>query len=443
MSIAENLSIELITLLMFGSMFLFLALGLPVAFAVGGTAIIFGIILWGPSSTYLIASKTTGFMRTIILIAVPLFIFMAYVLERAGIAEDLYTAMHRWMGGLNGGLAAGTVLICTLFAAMSGVSAAGTVTMGIIALPNMLKRKYNKTIAIGCVMAGGALGPLIPPSVLLILWSLFSNVSVGKLFAGGLLPGLLLSVLFITYILIRSYLNPSLGPSLPPGERATWREKLVSLRAIILPVLLVFSVLGSIFLGMATPTEAAAVGAFGALICAAIYRRLNWQMFKEAAFRTLKVTSMVLWIMLAAMLFVSVYQGMGAPEIIKNLLTNIPVSKWVILIMMQLTWFALGCFVDSTSILFITGPVFIPVAAHLGFDPLWFGILFAVNVETGYLTPPFGANLFYMKGIVPKGITMGDIYRSVLPFVVLQVIGLICVMLFPSLATWLPGLLFK
>jgi len=438
-----NLSIELITILMFGSMFFFLVLGLPIAFALGGTAIIFGILLWGPSSTYLISTRAIGFMRTVILIAVPLFIFMACVLERAGIAEDLYTAMRYWMGGLRGGLAAGTVLICTLFAAMSGVSAAGTVTMGIIALPNMLKHKYDKRISIGCIMAGGALGPLIPPSVLLIIWGLFSQVSVGKLFAGGLLPGLLLSTLFITYILIRSYFDPSLGPSLPPEERATWREKFVSLRAIILPVLLVILVLGSIFLGMATPTEAAAVGAFGALICAAIYRRLNWQMLKEAAFRTLKITAMILWIMLAAMLFVSVYQGMDAPQMIENLLTTIPVSKWAILIMMQITWLGLGCLVDSTSIIFITGPVFIPVAVHLGFDPIWFGIVYAVNVEAGYLTPPFGTNLFYMKGIVPKGITMGDIYGSALPFVMLQVIGLVCVILFPPLATWLPGMLFK
>ena len=439
----QNLSIELITILMFGSMFLFLALGLPIAFVLGGTGIIFGILLWGPSSTFLISAHAIGFMRTIILIAVPLFIFMACVLERAGIAEDLYTAMHYWMGGLRGGLAAGTVLICTVFAAMSGVSAAGTVTMGIIALPNMLKRKYDKKISIGCIMAGGALGPLIPPSVLLIIWGLFAEISVGKLFAGGLLPGLLLSALFITYILIRCHFNPNLGPSLPPEERATWREKLVSLRAVILPALLVISVLGSIFLGMTTPTESAAVGALGALICAAIYRRLNWQMFKEAAFRTLKITCMVMWVMLAAMLFVSVYQGMGAPQMIENLLTTIPVSKWTILIMMQITWLGLGCFVDSTSIIFITGPVFIPVAVHLGFDPIWFGIVYAVNVEAGYLTPPFGMNLFYMKGIVPKCITMLDIYRSVLPFVMLQVIGLVCVILFPPLATWLPGMLFK
>jgi len=438
-----NLSIELITILMFSSMFLFLVLGLPIVFALGGTAIIWGILLWGPSSTYLISAQAIGFMRTIILIAVPLFIFMACVLERAGIAEDLYSAMLYWMGGLRGGLAAGTVLICTLFAAMSGVSAAGTVTMGIIALPNMLKRKYDKRISMGSIMAGGALGPLIPPSVLLIIWGLFSGVSVGKLFAGGLLPGLLLSALFITYILIRSYFDPSLGPSLPPEERATWREKLVSLRAIILPALLVVSVLGSIFFGITTPTEAAAVGALGALVCAAIYRRLNWQMFKEAAFRTLRITTMILWIMLAATLFVSVYQGMDAPQMIENLLTTIPISKWAILIMMQITWLGLGCLVDSTSIIFITGPVFIPVAVHLGFDPVWFGIVYVVNVEAGYLTPPFGTNLFYMKGIVPKGITMGDIYRSVLPFVMLQVIGLVCVILFPPLATWLPGMLFK
>jgi len=439
----QNLSIELITLLMFGFLFLLVVLGLPMAFAIGSTGIIFGILLWGPSSAYLISAKASGFMRTVILIAVPLFIFMACVLERSGVAEDLYAAMHCWMGGLRGGLAAGSVLICTLFAAMSGVSAAGTVTMGIIALPNMLKRKYDKSIVLGSIMAGGALGPLIPPSVLLIIWGMFTRVSVGKLFAGAMLPGLLLSALFITYILIRSYFNPSLGPSLPPGERGTRKEKLASTRALILPVLLVVAVLGSIFLGMTTPTEAASVGALGALVCAAINRRLNWQMFKVAAFRALKLTAMMMWMMFAGMCFVSVYHGMGAPGMIEDLLTALPVGKWGILIMMQLTWFVMGCISDSIAMIFITGPVFIPVAAHLGFDPVWFGIVFAVNVETSFLTPPIGANLFYMKGIVPKGITLGDIYRSVFPFVMLQLIGLACVILFPPLVTWLPGVLFK
>ncbi len=351
--------------------------------------------------------------------------------------------MHRWAGPLRGGLAVGTVVICTLFAAMSGVSAAGTVTMGIIALPQMLRRGYDKRIAIGCIMAGGALGVLIPPSIVMIIYGLFSGVSVGRLFMGGILPGLILSSLFIAYILIRCSLNPSLGPALPPAERSTLGEKLTSLRAVILPVLLVVSVLGSIFFGLATPTEAAAVGAFGSLICAAIYRKLTWGLLKDSAFRTMRVTAMIMWIIFAAGLFTSVYQGLGAPKLIKDLLEAFPLGSWGILILIQLTYFALGCFVDAISILMITAPVFLPIAAFVGFDPLWFGILYVVNIEMGYLTPPFGANLFYMKGIAPPGVTMGDIYRSVLPFVLLQAVGLALVILFPPIATWLPSLMFK
>jgi len=344
---------------------------------------------------------------------------------------------------LRGGLAMGTVLICTLFAAMSGISGAGTVTMGIVALPNMLKRGYDKRIAMGCIMAGGALGVLIPPSVIMIVYGLFAQQSVGRLFAGGIFPGLLLSSLFVIYIGIRCYLNPSLGPVLPPEERANWRLKLVSLQAIVLPLFLVFGVLGSIFLGMATPTEASAVGAFGAIICAALHRKLNWSLVFNAAKRTLRTTAMIMWIILASAIFVAVYQGLGAAALIENMLMTAPVGKWVILIMMQLTLFILGCFIDPIGILMMTTPVFLPVIAFLGFDPLWYGIVFVVNMEMAYLTPPFGSNLFYMKGVVPKGITMLDIYRSIGPFVLLQALGLVIVIAFPQIALFIPSLLFK
>lgn len=437
------MSIELITILLFGTMALFILLGLPVAFAIGGTAIIFGLALWGPTSTQFVAIKAITQMRTIILIAVPLFIFMATILEGSGIADDLYTMMHRWMGPLRGGLAMGTVFICTLFAAMSGISGAGTVTMGIVALPNMLKRGYDKNIAMGCIMAGGALGVLIPPSVIMIVYGLFAQQSVGRLFAGGILPGLILSSLFVLYIGIRCYINPKLGPALPPEERATLRLKLVSLQAIILPLLLVVGVLGSIFMGMATPTEASAVGAFGAVICAGIYRRLRWSLIFDAAKRTLRTTAMIMWIILASSIFVAVYQGLGAAQLIEDLLMSAQVSKWVVLAMMQIILFILGCFIDPIGILMMTTPVFLPVITFLGFDPLWYGIVFVVNMEMAYLTPPFGSNLFYMKGVVPPDITMLDIYRSVGPFVLLQAIGLFIVIIFPKVATFIPSLLFK
>ena len=437
------MSIEVITLLLFSSIALLFALGLPIAFAFGGVAVIFILWLWGPGGLSIISFHAVDMMSTILMIAIPLFIFMACVLEHSGLADALYTTIHLWLGSLRGGLAMGTVLICTLFAAMSGLSAAGTVTMGIIALPHMLQRGYDKGIAIGCIMAGGALGVLIPPSVVMIVYGLIAGVSIGKLFIAGIFPGLLLSSLFIIYIGIRCYLNPRLGPSLPPEERAGWGKRFISLRTIILPALLVISVLGSIFLGLATPTEAASIGALGSLVCAAIHRKFNWKLLKESAFTTLKLTCMVMWIVYAAYVFAAVYQGIGAPKLIQHLFMDLQVSRWVIIAIMMACFFVLGCFVDIFGILFITCPVFLPVAISLGFDPVWFGILYVLSVEMAYLTPPVGGNLFYMKALVPKGITMGDIYSSVIPFVLLQAVGLFLVILFPQIALWLPSLVFK
>lgn len=438
------MSIELITVLMFLLMLVLLASGLPVVFVLGGSALLFGFLVWGPQSLHIVVANTSDLMRANLLVAVPLFVFMAYMLERSGMAEELYHVMHQWMGSLRGGLAAGTIVGCTIIAAMSGISTTGVLMMGIIGLPAMLRRNYEKKLAMGAIMAGGALGPLIPPSVVLIIYSLLSGQSIGRLFVGGIIPGLILSGLFILYILIRCYLNPSLGPALPPEERTGWTDKIRALRGIIIPSFLVFGVLGSIFTGVATPTEAAAIGAFGAILSAAIHRNLNWTILKGVAFQTLKTVSMVMWVIFGAGCFANVYQGIGASEFIQNMITAWPVNKWVILILIQVTWLILGCLMDAISILMITSPVFIPVAKHLGFDLLWFGLLYAVNTEMGYLTPPFGVNLFVMRGITQgSDITTQDIYRSALPFVVLQAIGLLLVMLFPELITWLPRALLK
>jgi tripartite ATP-independent transporter DctM subunit len=436
------MSIELITILIFGSVVVGLALGLPLAFALGGVAVVFTFFLWGPEALYMVASRTFGVMSAFILVAIPLFIFMANVLERSGSAEDLYSMMYHWMGPLRGGLAMGTVVICTLFAAMAGISGAATVTMGLIALPSMLKRHYNKNIAVGCIAAGGALGILIPPSVIMIIYALMAGVSVGKMFLGGIFPGLILATLFIVYIGIRCAFQRDLGPVVPPEERVGWREKLISIRAVIIPVLLVIGVLGSIFTGIASPSEAAAIGATGSLLSAAIYRRLNWKMLKEAWYRTLKLNVMIMWIVVGASLFTAAYTAIGAPELIKAILMEMPGGPWGILIGIQATFFILGMFLDPTGIVLITTPIFVPIIKTLGFDPIWFGILFVINMEMAYLTPPFGFNLFYMKGVVPKGITMGDIYRSIVPFVGLQLVGLIICMIFPQIALVLPNLVF-
>jgi tripartite ATP-independent transporter DctM subunit len=294
----------------------------------------------------------------------------------------------------------------------------------------------------GCISGGGALGILIPPSVPMILYATLTGESVGGLFAGGIFPGLLLAALFILYIGIRCFLQPGLGPALPKEERATWEEKLVSLRAVALPILIILMVLGSIYAGVCTPTEAAALGVLGAIISAAVYRRLQWALIKEACYRTGSLTAMIIWILIGAYCFTSVYTGTGAHELMEHLLLSIPGGRYSVLITMQLVFFILGCILDPAGIIMICTPVFVPVIKSLGFDPLWFGVLFIMNMEMGYLTPPFGFNLFYMKAIAPPGITMSDIYRSIFPFVILQGIGLAVVVIFPEIALWFPKLVF-
>jgi tripartite ATP-independent transporter DctM subunit len=432
------MSIELITILLFGALILFLALGLPLAFVLGGVGVVGCYFLWGSKGLFVAAAQAYGAMGKFSLLAIPLFIFMAMILERAGVADDLYTMMHRWMGPLRGGLAIGTVLICAIFAAMSGISATATVSMGLIALPAMLKRNYDKIIALGCISGGGALGILIPPSVPMILYATLTGESIGGLFAGGVFPGLLLTLIFSLYIGIRCFFQPALGPTLPKEERATWEEKFSSLRAVVLPIMIILMVLGSIYAGVCTATEAAALGCLGAIISAAVYRRLTWQMFKESCFRTASLTAMIIWILIGAYCFTSVYTGTGAHELMEHLLLSIPGGRYAILMTMQLVFFILGCILDPAGIIMICTPVFVPVIKALGFDPLWFGVLFIMNMEMGYLTPPFGFNLFYMKAIAPPGVTMTDIYRSIVPFVALQGVGLIIVIIFPEIALYLP-----
>jgi len=437
------MSLAAITALLFGTLVLFLFSGLPIAFALGGVAMVFTLLLWGPNALYVIASSAFGTMNNFLLEAVPLFIFMGYVLQTSGIADDLYTMMHRWMGSLRGGLAMGTVVICTVFAAMAGISGAATVTMGVVALPAMLSRGYNKSVALGCIAAGGALGILIPPSLIMILYGSLTGVSVGRLFIGGVFPGLLLSGLFIIYIGVRCVLQKEAGPPLPPEDRVGWGIKLVSLRAVILPMLIIVMVLGTIYMGVATPTEAAGMGAFGSLIAAAVYRKLSWQNLTTALQGSLRISAMCLWIVIGAFCFCSIYSASGGSKFVTEVLAGLPVNRYIVLIGMQVILLFLGMFLDPIGIIMIATPVFLPVIEALGFNPLWFGILFTMNLEMAYLTPPLGFNLFYLKGVAPPEVTMGDIYRSIAPFVVLQAIGLALVIIFPQIALWLPSMMMK
>ena len=432
-----------LTLVLFGSMFLLLALGLPLTFVIGSIGALATYFLWGPNALYNVATRAFASTMDFVLLAIPLFILMASILQRSGIADALYDTIHKWFGGLNGGLAAGTVVIAAMFAAMSGVAAAATVSLGLIALPAMLKRKYNKVMVTGAIQAGGALGILIPPSVEMIVFALFAKQSVGKMFMGGVFPGLLLASFFIIYILVRCYLQPQMGPALSKEERATWREKFSSLRQVILPVLVILGVLGSIYMGIATPTESAAVGVLGALLSAAVYGTFNWPMLKESAFTTLRVSTMIMWILFGSYAFSSVYIALGASEVVKQGLSLMPGGRWGILIGMQLSFFILGTILDTFGIIMITAPLYLPIVAELGFDPVWFGILYVMNVEMAFLTPPYGICLFYMKSVAPKEVTMLDIYRSIIPFVALQAIGLITVMIFPQIALWLPSTMIR
>lgn len=429
-------------MILFGGLFVGLVFGLPMAFTLGGAAIVAGFIFQGFTIVDLVIRSTYGPMTNLILVALPLFILMASVLEKSGIADDLFTAMHQWTGPLRGGIAIAVVGICTLIAAMSGVSTAGVVTMGIIALPIMLRKGYNKSIAIGPILAGGALGILIPPSTTFIVYGMLTRTSIGRLFAGGIIPGLILSFLYMSYIGIRCYFQPHLGPPLPKEERVSLVEKIKLSRGLILPILLIVSVLGSIFGGIASPTESAAVGALGAVICAAIHRRLNWTMFREAAVRTASVTGMVMWILFGAFCFASVFISTGGPTAVKEFVTGLDVPPIFVIFMMQVSYMILGCFMDEITILFLTIPIYMPILVGFGYDPVWFGVLFIVNMQMAYLTPPFGLTLFYMRGIAPPGVTLMDIYRSVIPFVGIQLIVLILVLFFPPLSLWLPDVVF-
>jgi len=434
------MSIEYLTLLVFGLFLIFLAMGLPVVFALGGTAVIATYFLWGPQALHMVASRTFTNANSFVLLAIPMFIFMGCMLERSGIARDLYAMMFKWMGPIKGGLAIGTVTICAIFAAMVGITGAATVSMGLVALPSMLKHNYNKQIALGCISAGGALGVLIPPSVLMIILGLYTNTSIGALYAGGIFPGIMLAIFFNIYIFVACLIKPEWGPALLPEERASWKEKFIALKAVILPIVLIVGILGSIFAGAATPSEAAALGAVGSIVCATIYRTFNWPTLRDACQTTLRLSCMVMWIIFGASVFTALYTAIGAHDLTRQILSYLG-GRWGIVIGMQAIWMIMGCFLDPNGIIMITAPIFFPIITQLGFDPVWFGVLFVINMEMGYLTPPFGFNLFYMQAIVPKGIVMTDIYRSIIPFVLIQFLGLTLCMIFPEIILYLPKIL--
>lgn len=450
-----DIDIAWLTLLLFGSLGILLALGLPMAFCTGSLAVVFLFLFGNSAILNMMPSRIFPFMTDYQLSAVPLFIFMAAMLEKAGIIEELFDAVYKWLGSVKGGLAAATVLACTALAAMVGVVGATEVTMGMIALPAMLKRGYDQKLACGSLLAGGTLGILIPPSVMAIVYAVVAQQSLGELLVGSIFPGFLLSGLYISYILIRCYINPSLGPALPLEERVSTREKFRLLKNTIAPLLLIVLVLGVIFVGIATPVEAAGIGTFGALFVSALHRRLNWLAVQEAAIATLKATAMVMWIFFGATMFVGFFIVKGGQTFVANTILGTGLPPYGILMLMMLILFVLGMFIDWVGILLLTVPIFLPIMKSLEWNglfglpgvrpedvPLWYGVIFMVNMQMAFLSPPFGYSLFYLKSVAPPEITMATIFRAAVNFMALQWFGVGLCIVFPSIVVWLPSVLY-
>ena len=426
-------------IVMFLSLMLLLLMGYPVAFTSGAIALVFGIIFLGLDFFALLPLRIWGILTNFTLLAVPLFIFMGVILDRSGIAEDLLETMGKLCGKLNGGLAISVVIVGAMLAATTGVVGATVVTMGIIALPTMLKHNYSPPLASGTIAASGTLGQIIPPSIILILLGDVIGVPVGRLFVGSILPGLLLVTFFVLYILIYAWHKPVIAPALNSKEYNSNHTSL--LKTILPPFTLILAVLGSIFLGIATPTESAAVGAIGALILAACHKKLTLKNLEESMQQTTKLTSMVFMILIGATAFGLVFRGMGGDKLVLDVMTNLPAGVWGFLFVSMLLIFILGFFLDFLQICFIVVPILAPIATEFGIDLLWFAVLIAINLQTSFLTPPFGFSLFYLKAVAPPNVRIQDIYSGIIPFVILQLITIMLLIFIPELITWLPNLM--
>jgi tripartite ATP-independent transporter DctM subunit len=414
--------------------------GIHLAFALMFLSVVFGLVYEGWVIFPMAMLKFFGTMQSEILIAVPLFVFMGTILEKSEVAEGVYQSLYELFGPVRGGLAFATVITCTIFASCTGVIAATVTTMTLLAVPSMLKRKYDKGLATGVVCAGGSLGILIPPSVMLVMYGPMANLSVAQLFAGALFPGLVLSVLYLVYIGLASLLKPKMAPAITEEERTHKGLKLWGKAALhMLPsLLLIIAVLGSIIGGVASPTEASGVGALCALVIAFAYRKLTYENIKGAAYTTLIVTTMVFFIIIGAGIFNSVFMFLGGGALIKSMLMGLPFGKWFVMFVMMFILFILGFFISWQGLLYVVVPIFLPVAANLGFHPLWFGILICLNLQMSFLTPPFAYAIFFVKGASPPEISTWDIYRGVTPFVVLQAFAVFLCIVFPEIILWLP-----
>lgn len=411
-----------------------LLLGFPVAFTFGGIALIFGVFAEGFDMFAFMPFRIQSYMENTVMMAVPLFVFMGIVLQKTKLAEQLLEAMGKLFGGVRGGLAISTILVGALLAASTGVVGASVVAMGLISLPVMLKYKYNKSLACGTICASGTLGQIIPPSIILIILGDVLGIPVGDLFHAALFPGMILIGCYIVYILILTFLKPDMAPAMPQdlGDETRAQQVISALKAIIPPLALVLIVLGSIFTGIATPTESSALGGMGAIVLALLYRQFSWKMLYDSGLETVKVTAMVFAILMGATAFSMAFSYTGGDAIVEEVLLNLPGEKWGFIILAMIAILILGFFIDFVEIAFIIVPILAPVAEALGINMVWFAILIAMNLQTSFLTPPFGFSLFYLKGVAPSSIRTVDIYKGVMPFILIQILVLISIMVFPE-----------
>ncbi len=434
------MSYELIALLMFSSMMLMLFTGQRVFGAIGAVAAVAAITLWGTGGSDIPFSSAMKLMKWYPLLTLPMFIFMGYILSESKIADDLYRMFHVWMGSVHGGLAIGTIGLMVLVSAMNGLSVAGMAIGATIALPELLRRGYDKRMVTGVIQAGSSLGILVPPSVVLVLYAMIARQPVGQLWLAGVIPGLMMATLFVIYIAVRCRLQPELGPVLPKEERnVPMREKLRLLRAGLLPILIFAAMMVPFVNGWTSLVESSAIGAMTAFLVAVLKGRMNRDVFETSVRQTLAISCMFMWIILAALGFGAVFDGLGAVKAIEGLFTSqFGLDPWTILILMQLSFILMGTFLDDTAMLVIVAPLYVPLVDALGFNLIWYGVLYTITTQIAYMTPPFGYNLFLMRAMAPPEISLRDIYGSIIPFVMAMIVALVLVMTFPQIALWLP-----
>lgn len=439
------MSYELTAIVMFSTMMLMLATGQRVFGAIGFVGVLAAVLLWGEGGVDIGFSAAMKAMKWYPLLTLPMFIFMGYVMSESRIADDLYRMMHVWMGPVEGGLAIGTILMMVLISAMNGLSVAGMAIGATIALPELLRRNYDKQMITGVIQAGSSLGILVPPSVVLVLYAMIARQPVGQLWLAGVLPGLMMAGLFIVYIMIRCKFQPDLGPPLSKAERQeiTWAEKLSLLRAGLLPLFIFVAMMVPFVNGWTSLVESSAIGAISAFLVAVVRGRMTRQVFEVSVRNTLGVSCMFMWIIVAALGFGAVFDGLGAVKAIEDLFTEqLGLNPWMILVLMQLSFILMGTFLDDTAMLVIVAPLYVPLVGALGFDLIWYGVLYTITTQIAYMTPPFGYNLFLMRAMAPPEIHLRDIYASIVPFVGVMIIALAIIMTWPNIALWLPDYVY-